>query len=245
MTNFTVFPAIDISHGSVVRLEQGRSDREIVYGNNPLEAAKRWIELGAKWLHIVNLDGAFGLQNSENFVAIKNAVAFARENYVSIQLGGGMRSLAQVESALQMGVERVILSTLAIEHPGELKKALDNFTAAHLMVAVDCMDKVVYSHGWRNKSAFGLVEFVQWLEQIGIRIILLTDIARDGTLQGINLPMLREVLSSSNLEVILGGGVAQLSDVQQAKAAGARGVVIGKAIYNGNIDLKLALAEEV
>ncbi len=244
MSSFVVYPAIDLSNGRVVRLRQGKADQETVYGEQPLEYGKRWAEAGANWLHIVNLDGAFGKVSRQNWAILREILHFTSMKNLSVQFGGGIRSLADVDKVMKMGVQRVMLSTLAIAQPQELEKALEKYSAQRIVVALDCKDEWVYSHGWRKESQYRVLDLARQLEKAGVRLILLTDIDRDGTQTGINISLLRKIKDAFDLDVILAGGVSSLEDIIKAKSNKAAGVVIGKALYEGSIPIEQALQLE-
>lgn len=244
MSSFVVYPAIDLSKGRVVRLRQGKADQETVYCEQPLEYGMRWAAAGAKWLHVVNLDGAFGKVSPQNRAVLREILQFTTMKNISVQFGGGLRSLADVDEVIKMGVQRVMLSTLAIAQPQELKKALEKYSAQRIVVALDCKDGLVYSHGWLKESQYHVMDLAGQLEKAGIQSILLTDIARDGMQTGANIPLLRKIKEAFDLDVILAGGVSSLEDVINAKANNAAGVVIGKALYEGTIPIEQALQLE-
>ena len=244
MSKFTVYPAVDLSHGKVVRLRQGKADQETIYDNQPLNTVASWIAAGVKWLHIVNLDGAFGKVDSQNRTALREILQFTSMKNVSVQFGGGLRTIADVNDAINMGIQRVMLSTLAITQPQELEKALAKFSPQRIIVALDCKEDMVYSHGWQQESPYQVIEFAKQLEKVGVQTLLLTDITRDGMQTGVNIALLRKIKDHLNLDVILAGGVSHLEDVIKAKENGAAGVVIGKALYEGNISIEQALLLE-
>ncbi|MGB9639667.1 MAG: 1-(5-phosphoribosyl)-5-[(5-phosphoribosylamino)methylideneamino]imidazole-4-carboxamide isomerase [Anaerolineales bacterium] len=241
MSKFIIYPAVDLSHGKVVRLRQGKSDQETIYGEQPLETVAHWITAGVKWLHIVNLDGAFGKVDSQNRTALREILQFTAIKDISVQFGGGLRTLANVNEVIQMGVQRVMLSTLVIEQPLELEKMLELYSAQRIVVAVDCKEEKVYSHGWQHQSSYEITNFLKQLEKVGVHTLLITDINRDGMQTGVNIALLRKIKEQFDMDVILAGGVARLEDVIHAKVNGAAGVVIGKALYEGNISIEQAL----
>lgn len=244
MSSFTIYPALDLSHGKVVRLRQGKADQETIYSEQPMSVVARWIAAGVKWLHIVNLDGAFGKVDSQNRIALREILQFTSIKNISVQFGGGLRTLADVNNVINMGVQRVILSTLAIEQPQELEKVLESFSAQRIVVAVDCKADMVYSHGWQQESPYQVSELTKQITKAGVRTLLLTDITRDGMQRGINTTLLHKIKDNFDVEVILAGGVAGIEDVIKAKQNGASGVVIGKALYEGKLTIEQALSQE-
>jgi phosphoribosylformimino-5-aminoimidazole carboxamide ribotide isomerase len=234
-----IYPAIDILGGKAVRLKQGRRQDVTIYGD-PLEMAATWVGKGADWLHVVDLDGAFDgtLRNFE----ILRAMAAAIPN-VRIQVGGGIRNMNALEHMLEAGIHRVILGTAAVQDHGFVKRALAH-RPHNVAIGIDARDGTVQISGWTEDSHIGAVDLARRLEDLGARRIVYTDIARDGILQGPNIEAMREMLGSTGLEVIASGGVSSLEDLDRlARINHARleGVIIGKALYEGRIQLEDAL----
>ncbi|MEW6726256.1 MAG: 1-(5-phosphoribosyl)-5-[(5-phosphoribosylamino)methylideneamino]imidazole-4-carboxamide isomerase [Bacillota bacterium] len=235
-----VFPAIDLRGGRCVRLIQGRLDKETVYSNDPAAVALRWQEQGAEYLHVVDLDGAFAGQprNAEAISAIIRAVR------IPVQLGGGIRNMETVRGYLGLGVERVILGTAAVSDPAFLGEALAEF-GERIVVGVDCRDGRVCVEGWGKAVARDYLDFLKEISCLGVKRIVLTDIRRDGMLQGQNLASIERACRETTLKVIASGGVAGINDIKALKALsleGIEGVIIGKALYAGTIKLREALA---
>lgn len=235
-----VFPAIDLRGGRCVRLIQGRLDKETVYSNDPAAVALRWQEQGAEYLHVVDLDGAFAGQprNAEAISAIIRAVR------IPVQLGGGIRNMETVRGYLGLGVERVILGTAAVSDPAFLGEALAEF-GERIVVGVDCRDGRVCVEGWGKAVARDYLDFLKEISRLGVKRIVLTDIRRDGMLQGLNLASIERACRETTLKVIASGGVAGINDIKALKALsleGIEGVIIGKALYAGTIKLREALA---
>ncbi|MFZ5899701.1 MAG: 1-(5-phosphoribosyl)-5-[(5-phosphoribosylamino)methylideneamino]imidazole-4-carboxamide isomerase [Bacillota bacterium] len=235
-----VFPAIDLRGGHCVRLIQGCLDKETVYSNDPAAVALQWEEQGAEYLHVVDLDGAFAGQprNRKAINAIRKAVK------IPVQLGGGIRNMETVRCYLESGVERVILGTAAVSDSSFLRQALDEF-GDRIVVGVDCRDGQVCVEGWGRAVARDYLDFLKEISRLGVKRIVLTDIRRDGMLQGLNLASIEKVCKETALKVIASGGVASIDDIRALKALGLEGiegVIIGKALYAGTIKLKEALA---
>ncbi|MGC8839467.1 MAG: 1-(5-phosphoribosyl)-5-[(5-phosphoribosylamino)methylideneamino]imidazole-4-carboxamide isomerase [Anaerolineae bacterium] len=231
-----VLPAIDLRKGRCVRLEQGRFDRETVFSDDPLAVAERWAAEGAEWLHVVNLDGALG-EGSPNEAVIARLV---RSVPVQVQVGGGLRSLEAVARALEWGVARVVLGTLAVRDPGAVAEAVRRFGAERVAVAVDARDRRVAVHGWTQQTAWRDVAFGQHLRDLGLRWCLYTDISRDGTGGGPNLAATEEMARETGLRVLASGGIATLEDVRalcRLEPWGVAGMVIGRALYTGTLRL--------
>ncbi len=235
-----LYPAIDIYQGNAVQLRQGRREEATVYGS-PLEMARRWSFSGARWLHVVDLDGAFEgrPRNTGTIEEIRSECPG-----IKVQVGGGIRDMAAVESLLGLGVERVILGTAAVEDPSFLGKALDRF-GARIAVGIDARDQTVRLAGWTTSAGVTAVELASTLEEAGVGLIVYTDISRDGELRGINLEANREMLESTGLRIIASGGISSIEDLAGLKALDhprLDGVVIGKALYEGRLQLDEALA---
>jgi len=234
-----VIPAIDLRDGRCVRLLQGRPDRETVYGNDPAEMARRWEAQGAPWLHVVDLDGAFaGLPRNEAAIrAILQAVK------IPVQVGGGLRTMASIKRYLEMGVSRGILGTAAVADPAFLREVL-SASGERVAVGIDCRDGRVCIEGWGRTSDLGLMEFLDALAEAGVRRVIYTDIRRDGMLQGVDTAAVARVAARTPMRVIASGGVSSLDDIRALAALdrpGVEGVIVGKALYTGVLDLRAAL----
>jgi phosphoribosylformimino-5-aminoimidazole carboxamide ribotide isomerase len=235
---FLIYPAIDLRGGKVVRLEQGRADMQITYSDNPVAVARRWEDEGARFLHVVDLDGAFdGMpRNWDSVRGILNAVQ------IPIQLGGGLRTRAQIEDAMKMGVTHVVVGTKACESPEFVANLAADF-GLHIAVGIDARDGFVAVNGWTQRTEFSAIDFAQQVDRLGVHHIIFTDIATDGTLSGPNYRAIDAVCAAVNCFVIASGGVAGIDDVRRLRRiAESRpnltGVIIGKALYDGRIDLK-------
>jgi phosphoribosylformimino-5-aminoimidazole carboxamide ribotide isomerase len=235
--SFTVYPAIDLRSGKVVRLKEGDPERSTEYGDDPAEMASRWLNAGAKWLHVVNLDGAFGEKDEANLLALKSILTFEAQ----VQFGGGIRSIATIENALEFGVSRVVLGTVAVEQPDIIVDALKRFGPEKVAVGLDARDGLVRTRGWKDNSNLSATDLALQMQRLGLRTVIFTDISRDGLGSGLNIPSTRELAEISGLEVIASGGVHTLDDVIAARDAKLAGVIIGRALYEGTLDLKEAL----
>lgn len=234
---FTVYPAIDLRGGKVVRLKEGDPARMTSYSDDPAEMAKRWIDAGSTWLHVVNLDGAFGESDNVN----RNTLESILKLGVSVQFGGGMRSLDSIADVLRLGVSRAILGTIAIEQPEIVKDALNLFGAERIAVGIDARDGLVRTRGWKDNSGVPALDLALQLTTFGLATVIFTDIRRDGLGSGLNIPATRELSEKSGLDVIASGGVHTIDDVKAAKDAGLAGCIIGRALYDGTVDLGKAL----
>jgi len=235
-----IYPAIDIKNGKCVRLIQGKADAETIYSENPVEVAKKWEDMGAKFLHIVDLDGAF-IGDSLNMDIIRR---IARNSSIPIQVGGGIRTLEKIEEYLGLpGVRRVIIGTAAITNQDLLNKAVERFRE-HIAVGIDAKNGKLAIHGWVQSTEINAVSFGKELKALGVNTVIYTDISKDGMLSGPNLESTRELIQKTGLNVIASGGIGSIQDIKNVKQIGAAGVIIGKALYIGKINLREALALE-
>lgn len=234
-----IYPAIDILNGQAVRLRQGRKEEATVYGN-PVDMARRWAQAGAEWLHIVDLDGAFE-GSPRNQKSIGNIAAVVPQ--LNMQVGGGMRNMAALESVFQAGVRRAVLGTSAVTDPDFVAEALERW-GERIAVGIDARDGIAKVSGWTEDSRIGAIELARRLERQGARLVIYTDISRDGVLTGPNISALRQMLDGTGLRVIASGGVSKAADVRslsEMKHPRLDGVIIGKALYEGLIRLEEAL----
>ncbi len=235
--SFTVYPAIDLRSGKVVRLKEGDPARMTAYSDDPVEMARRWLEAGASWLHVVNLDGAFGESDHANRKALESILKLGAR----VQFGGGIRSLVALEAALSLGVSRVVLGTIAIENPKVVAEAIQKFGAERIAVGIDARDGLVRTRGWKADSGISVTDLALHMRTLGLATVIFTDISRDGLGSGLNIAATRELAEVSGLEVIASGGVHTMEDVIAAREANLSGVIIGRALYEGTIELNSAL----
>ncbi len=253
-----IFPAIDLRLGRCVRLRQGDPNAETVFGDDPVAMAQKWVQQGADWLHVVNLDGALGESvvvagstndlspeqiaalpiNFQRLFAIRQAVD------IPIQFGGGMRSLDDVALALALGASRVVLGTVAVREPDIVYKALTRFGPERIVVGIDARDGRVATHGWAQTSDLDAVDLARMMQDAGVLRVVYTDISRDGMLTGVNVDATVELAKRSGLAVIASGGVQGLEDIELLapyESDGIEGVITGQAIYTGALDLQAAI----
>jgi phosphoribosylformimino-5-aminoimidazole carboxamide ribotide isomerase len=243
--SFTVYPAIDLRAGKVVRLKEGDPARMTAYSDDPAEMARRWLSAGAIWLHVVNLDGAFGESDNVNRLALQTILGVAREFNAHVQFGGGIRSLHALEDVLGLGVSRAVLGTIAIEQPEVVASAMRTFGAERIAIGIDTRDGLVRVRGWKDNSGISATDLALQTQILGVRTLIFTDVSRDGLGSGLNIAATRQLADVSGLDVIASGGVHALQDVLAAREAGLAGVIIGRALYEGTIDLKEALESKV
>jgi phosphoribosylformimino-5-aminoimidazole carboxamide ribotide isomerase len=235
--SFVIYPAIDLRGGKVVRLKEGDPARMTSYSDDPVEVASRWLGMGAEWLHVVNLDGAFGESDDANRSALHEILKLGAQ----VQFGGGLRSLEAIDVALSLGVNRVVLGTLAIENTDVVAEALKKFGAKKIAVGIDARDGMVSVRGWKNDSGISAIDLARRMLTLGLRTVIFTDIRRDGLGSGLNIDSTRAVAEASGLDVIASVGVHTIEDVIAARSAKLAGVIIGRSLYEGTIDLKEAL----
>lgn len=232
-----ILPAIDIKDGRCVRLTQGRMDAETVYSNDPAEVAKRWESLGAGIIHLVDLNGAVE-GSAANFDVIKKIKDSVN---IPVQIGGGIRDVKTAELYLdKVGVKRIIIGTAAYENP-ELLKTLTKKYPGRIAVGIDAKDGKVAIKGWITVTDEKAVDLAKKLEGIGVACIIYTDISRDGMLTGPNVEATREMAEAVSIPVIASGGISAVKDIASYKGVKLEGIIIGKALYAGNIDLRLAV----
>ncbi len=234
-----VIPAIDIKNGRCVRLVQGDPDRETVYSDDPAAVARRFEDMGARLIHVVDLDGAFeGRPVNRDLVA-----KIAKSVSIPIEIGGGVRTVDAVQSYLDAGIQRIILGTVLLE---EGFQALLERYANHIIAGVDAKNAMVATHGWKQVSGVPAVEYIKELQKKGIGEIIYTDISTDGMLAGPNFASIERILSEAGgISLIASGGVSSLDDIRRLGAyndRGLKGCITGKAIYDGRIDLRQALS---
>ena len=246
MGGFTIYPAIDLHQGQVVRLSQGDPDRQTVYGSEPAETARGWLEAGASWLHVVNLDGAFETPDQANLKALRDILSTVKEFSPGcrVQFGGGLRSLEAALRVLEAGVSRVVLGTAAVRSPELVSQLLQQFGPEQVAVGLDALDGKVMLRGWTEDSALRAKDLAEQFARMGLRTIVFTDIARDGVGTGVNVSASQALAQASGLEVIASGGVHSLEDIQRVQQAGLQGVIVGRALYEGSLILEEALQLE-
>ena len=232
-----IFPAIDIKDKKCVRLTQGDFDKVNVYGEDPSLMAKKWADYGAEFIHVVNLNGSrneIGI-NDETLVKVAKAVD------VPSQVGGGIRDEKRVKELLDLGINRVIVGTMAIENKELLKELIEKYKAEKIVVSIDAKNGKVATHGWEKVSDIDSVDLCKELEQIGVKTIVYTDISKDGMLEGPNFDIYKELSQKTSLDIIASGGVTSIDDVKRLLDMNMYGAIIGKALYDNRIDLKEVL----
>ena len=233
----TIYPAIDMLGGKCVRLKQGDYNESTVYNDSPADAAKEWASKGAEWIHLVDLDGAKAKQpvNIEAIKAVREAVD------CKLELGGGIRTEEHIKMLLDLGIDRVILGTAAVMNPFFMYQMVEKY-GDKIAVGLDAKDNRVATNGWLETESQDVFEYAGFMEKIGVKTIIFTDIATDGMLSGPNLEAMEKMRKTCpNMDVIASGGVSCLDDIINLKKTGVAGVIAGKALYTNNLKLEDAI----
>lgn len=228
-----IYPAIDIKNGQCVRLQQGKFDRVTVYNNNPVEQALEWEKYGATYIHVVDLDGARN-GTAYNDEVIKN---ICNTINIPVQTGGGIRSIKDIEHKLSLGIKRVILGTVAIKNPEIVKEAVKNYSDS-IAVGIDAVNGRVAIEGWEHISDISVIDLCNQIKDYGIKTIIYTDISKDGMMIGPNIDSTKEIINCTKLEVIASGGISSLKNLEDLNRIGARGAIVGKALYQEKLSLE-------
>jgi phosphoribosylformimino-5-aminoimidazole carboxamide ribotide isomerase len=231
-----IIPAVDIRGGKCVRLYQGDYDQETVFDEDPVTAALTWYSQGARWLHVVDLDGAIAGE-PQNMEVIGEIM---KESGLSIELGGGIRQEKVAEKLLRQGVSRLILGTAAIEDRGLVKRLCQRFGEA-IAVSLDARDGKIATRGWQKNTLVEVLHLGREMTEAGVSRLIYTDIRRDGTLTEPNFDMIKRLIAGTNVPVIVAGGISSLEHLHRLKKLGVEGAVIGKALYTGDINLGEAI----
>lgn len=233
MRKLEVWASIDLMNGKVVRLRRGDPNSMKIYNDDPIAIAKKWISLGVDGLHIVDLDAVLGKGDNQLII-----VSIIKSVKIPIQVGGGIRDFNQANKLLKEGVYRVVLSTLAFKNPFELKSLLKEYGDERVMVALDYKDNIVMINGWRVSTNISLESALRRFKDEGVKLFLLTSINRDGELCGPDFKTFELIKGIKDVEIFASGGIRSLDDIIKLKDLGVRGVILGKAIYEGIINLK-------
>ena len=233
-----LYPAIDLKDGQCVRLYKGEMDQATVFNDNPAAQAQAFVDQGCEWLHLVDLNGAFAGE-PVNATAVEEIL---KQTKTPAQLGGGIRDLKTIEMWLSKGLTRVILGTIAVENPELVREAARTFENS-VAVGIDARNGMVATHGWAEETDTKVVDLAKQFEDAGVAAIIYTDINRDGAMQGPNIEATAELANSVSIPVIASGGVSRIEDIHALKASGAplNGVISGRALYDGALDLNEAI----
>lgn len=233
-----LYPAIDMKDGKCVRLRQGVFEEKTIYAEEPYKVAMEFEAAGAKFLHLVDLDGAL-LGVGANDEALKQIVEHVN---IPVEIGGGIRSMQDMEHKLNLGVTRVILGTKAVESPGFVKEAIARFGADQVVVGIDAKDGMVAIKGWETISDVDAVTLALSMKELGVKTIIYTDISKDGMLCGPNVMQTARLVEATGLDIVASGGVSCMEDLERLESIGVEGAILGKAIYEKKVDLKVAAA---
>ncbi|MDR4507493.1 MAG: 1-(5-phosphoribosyl)-5-[(5-phosphoribosylamino)methylideneamino]imidazole-4-carboxamide isomerase [Candidatus Brocadiaceae bacterium] len=232
----TIIPAIDLKGGKCVRLTQGMKDAETIFSDDPVEMAKSWEDQGAEYLHLVDLDGAFeGVPKNIGLVE-----QIIKQIKIPVEFGGGLRTTESVKKVLDLGADRVIVGTKAIDSPSWVKELCTTFPG-RIAVGIDAKNGKVAVNGWTALSEQTAVAFAKEIEKASPCAIVYTDISKDGMLQGPNIPSLKEMLASVKIPIIASGGISSLRDIEILSRLPILGMIVGKALYTGHINLSEAI----
>jgi phosphoribosylformimino-5-aminoimidazole carboxamide ribotide isomerase len=232
-----LYPAIDIKNGKCVRLKQGKFNEQTIYSNNPTNIAEKWVQNGASYIHVVDLDGALD-GTWTNKQVIKNIIDSIN---VPVQTGGGIRSIRDIEDRLNIGIERVIIGTQAVRNPAFVKEAILKFGTEKIVVGIDAKDGMVAISGWEEISHISALDLCIQMKGFGAKTIIYTDISKDGMLTGPNIDYTKYLVDETGLDIIASGGVASTKDLMAIQKINAEGAIIGKALYTNSINLKDAI----
>ncbi len=237
MTNFQIYPAVDLKDGNCVRLLHGKQDKMTIYGDDPIKQVRFFLNNGFKWVHIVDLNAAFGKYDNRKVVL---QILKTFNNDIRIQLGGGIRSIEDIKFWIEAGVSRIVLGTFAFKNP-DLINNLSNFFSKKLALGLDVKNNKIAVNGWTKLLEIDPIEYVSQIDKKFFDKVIYTDISKDGTLLGVNLTQTRKLAESIEIPVIASGGISNIENVRalyNLREMGISGVIIGKAIYEKKFDLK-------
>lgn len=232
-----LYPAIDIKNGQCVRLRQGQFQDSQIYSKNPIEIARLFVSQGASFIHMVDLDGAL-VGFSVNDTVFKE---IAGEINIPIQVGGGIRTIKDIENKIELGINRVIIGTKAVENLAFVKEAVKEFGSDRIVIGIDAKDGMVAIQGWEKVSSVSAIDLAMQVKDIGVKTIVYTDISKDGMLLGPNVEQTKELSDVTGLDVIASGGVSSMKDLELIAGSGVHGAIIGKALYEKKVDLAKAI----
>ena len=233
-----IIPAVDVKDGKCVRLYQGDYDKETIFSTDPVSVAVGWQEMGAERIHVVDLDGASS-GSQLNFQVIERMISCLT---IPVQVGGGIRTESNVLTMMDIGVDRVVLGTIAVENKELVRSIVDRFGTESIIVGIDARDDLVSIKGWKESTAVSSFDLMNDMYNIGVRRFVYTDISRDGTLMEPNFESIKQIVNRSDANIIASGGVSSLGHIEQLAGLGVEGVIIGKALYTGDINLHEAIS---
>ncbi|KGO80090.1 1-(5-phosphoribosyl)-5-[(5-phosphoribosylamino)methylideneamino] imidazole-4-carboxamide isomerase [Flavobacterium beibuense F44-8] len=229
-----IIPAIDIINGKCVRLTKGDYATQKTYNENPVEVARSFEDAGIKYLHLVDLDGA----KSGSIVNHKVLESIATQTNLIIDFGGGVKSDTDIQKAFEYGASQITAGSIAVKNPEKVTEWLSQYGPDKIILGADCNNRKIAVNGWLQESDTDVLEFIQGYQEKGIKAVICTDIAKDGMLQGPSTNLYKEIIGSANINLIASGGITNIQDVLDMKAIGCEGAIIGKALYEGKIELK-------
>ncbi|MDH2207087.1 MULTISPECIES: 1-(5-phosphoribosyl)-5-[(5-phosphoribosylamino)methylideneamino]imidazole-4-carboxamide isomerase [Empedobacter] len=230
-----IIPAIDIIDGKCVRLSQGDYDTKKIYNENPLEVAKEFEDYGIEYLHLVDLDGA----KSKQIINYKTLELIASKTNLKVDFGGGIKANDDIRIAFECGANQITGGSIAVQNPTLFQEWIDQYGSDKIILGADAKDRKIATHGWLETSELDVINFIQEYKTKGIDYVICTDIAKDGMLQGTSNELYAEILAASDVKLIASGGVSSIDDLIKVKELGCEGAILGKAIYEGRIDLKV------
>ena len=229
-----IIPAIDIIDGKCVRLSQGYYDTKKIYNENPLEVAKEFEDYGIEYLHLVDLDGA----KSKQIINYKTLELIASKTNLKVDFGGGIKANDDIRIAFECGANQITGGSIAVQNPTLFQEWISQYGSDKIILGADAKDRKIATHGWLETSELDVIDFIQEYKTKGIDYVICTDIAKDGMLQGTSNELYAEILAASDVKLIASGGVSSIDDLIKVKELGCEGAILGKAIYEGRIDLK-------
>ena len=230
-----IIPAIDIIDGKCVRLSQGDYDTKKIYNENPLEVAKEFEDYGIEYLHLVDLDGA----KSKQIINYKTLELIASKTNLKVDFGGGIKANDDIRIAFECGANQITGGSIAVQNPTLFQEWISQYGSDKIILGADAKDRKIATHGWLETSELDVINFIQEYKTKGIDYVICTDIAKDGMLQGTSNELYTEILAASDVKLIASGGVSSIDDLIKVKELGCEGAILGKAIYEGRIDLKV------
>lgn len=229
-----IIPAIDIIDGKCVRLSKGDYDTKKIYNENPVEVAKEFESFGIKYLHLVDLDGA----KSKHIVNQKVLESIARETSLEIDFGGGLKALEDIEIAFNSGAKQITIGSIAVQNPEFCFDLIEKYGSEKIILGADCDHRKIKTSGWLEESGLDVIDFILQYQEKGVKNVICTDISKDGMLKGASNDLYKEILSKTSIQLVASGGISCIEDVYEMKEIGCSGTIIGKAIYEGKIELK-------
>lgn len=230
-----IIPAIDIIDGKCVRLSQGDYNTKKIYNENPLEVAKEFEDYGIEYLHLVDLDGA----KSKQIINYKTLELITSKTNLKVDFGGGIKSQDDIRIAFECGANQITSGSVAVQNPTLFQEWINQYGSEKIILGADAKDRKIATHGWLETSELDVIDFIQEYKTKGIDYVICTDIAKDGMLQGTSNELYQEILASADVKLIASGGVTSIDDLIKVKELGCEGAILGKAIYEGRIDLKV------